>query len=142
MAGSVYWPTNDASSVIWPLPQWNSKGRGTGRPLAAAVLGMPHLPTAPGRGSTAALSRLFSAARTGGNTGRGVGESGDASVFLANLLRACGRGVDTRRCDRRGFRCGPDRRAAGRRGGVLAVVDRRQPGLVALSAGDRAGGSR
>ncbi len=54
MAGSVYLPVKDASSVIWPFPQWNSKGRGTGRPLAAAVLGMPHSPTAACRGSTAA----------------------------------------------------------------------------------------
>src|SRR5215469_11046546 len=46
IAGSVYLPVKDASSVIWPFPQWNSKGRGTGRPLAAAVLGMPHSPTA------------------------------------------------------------------------------------------------
>lgn len=40
MAGLVYLPVKDASSVIWPFPQWNSKGRGTGRPLAAAVLGI------------------------------------------------------------------------------------------------------
>src|SRR5215831_10242645 len=46
MAGSVYLPVKDASSVIWPFPQWNSKDRGTGRPLAVAVLGMPYSPTA------------------------------------------------------------------------------------------------
>src|ERR671938_2115566 len=32
MAGSTYVPVNEASSTIWPLPQWNLNGRGTSRP--------------------------------------------------------------------------------------------------------------
>ena len=38
---SVYRPAKQASSVIRPLPQWNSKGRGTGRPPDPLLLAMP-----------------------------------------------------------------------------------------------------
>jgi hypothetical protein len=63
--------------VIWPFPRWNSKGRGTGRPLIAAVLSIdqqfgrdPDL--AVGQGTEVSAQLIAVALRTlsGGYRGR------------------------------------------------------------------------
>src|SRR5215469_6807205 len=38
MAGSVYWPVNEASSTIWPLPQLKLNDLGTSRDLGIVCL--------------------------------------------------------------------------------------------------------